>query len=374
MVFLNRHNFVTDSVLPVIGAVFLLGCLPAVAVQIALSTAWGAVWPSAPGWLTAIQKSLNGYTRSKVDGDIVLWAAFLGIVIPAAWLYAGMSGSFYLALAYNVFRIGPMYAHFAHVYTLSHMEAHHRGKLFMTSMSNPVSNVFNFWIGLFHGVLPGTFTESHQHNHHRWNNDINDVYSTAGYPRDSLWNFARYIVVWFCYASNISSMWYFAGIKRWDRFFRTLIGTSYYVGFLMLSNYTFGSTFTLVTLVYPFVEGNILLSLVNWGWHMFLQGDNDFVNSTTIENGEEFIFSEEYHVVHHQAPGLHHTKYAGMFEKHEAEGKYDLVFQNVNLFELVFSCLFKNYDRVLGMVKPNPKMDKKETRRLIVERLQHCWW
>jgi len=401
MVFLNRHNVLTDHVMPAVGAVFLIACLPFVGAQIVVSTSWGFIWPwsagttlsttksAAPQWFKAIQRSCDQYTSSKTDGDIAVWAAFLGVVIPAVWLAVGLSGSFKLAIAYNVFRIGPTYAHFAHVYTLSHMEAHHRGKLFKVKVfnSNPVAKVFNFWIGLFHGVLPGTFTESHQLNHHRWNNDINDVYSTAGYPRDSLWSFARYIVVWMCYASNISSMWYFAGIQKgepsykekWGCFWRTAAGTGYYCAFLYGSSVVFGNMFTLVTLVYPFVEGNVLLAVVNWTWHMFLQGggpgkDDDYVNSTTIENGEEFIFSEEYHVVHHQAPGLHHSKYAKMFEDHEAEGKYDIIFKDVNLFELGFSAMFKNYERLAGMVKPNPKMEKKETIRLLRERLQHCWW
>ena len=42
---------------------------------------------------------------------------------------------------------------------------------------------------------------------------------------------------------------------------------------------------------------------------MFIEENNEYINSTTILNGQNFIFSEEYHVVHHQNAGLHHNKY-----------------------------------------------------------------
>ena len=54
--------------------------------------------------------------------------------------------------------------------------------------------------------------------------------------------------------------------------------------------------FCFCTLVYAFVEGNILLSIVNFTWHAFIDPDepgNDYVNSTTIIEGLNFTLSEE---------------------------------------------------------------------------------
>ena len=116
------------------------------------------------------------------------------------------------------------------------------------------------------------------------------------------------------------------------------------------------------------VEGNILLAVVNFTWHMFLEEGNEYVNSTTIEEGTEFIFSEEYHVVHHQAPGYHHTRYRAHYEKHRP--KYDLVFEKCNLFELGFTAIFRNYERLRGFVKdPTP-----ETIDILKRRLRCTWW
>ena len=80
------------------------------------------------------------------------------------------------------------------------------------------------------------------------------------------------------------------------------------------------------------------------------------------------IFSEEYHVVHHQAPGYHHTRYRAHYEKHRS--KYDLVFEKCNLFELGFTAIFRNYERLRGFVKdPTP-----ETIDILKRRLRCTWW
>jgi hypothetical protein len=47
---------------------------------------------------------------------------------------------------------------------------------------------------------------------------------------------------------------------------------------------------------YAFIESNILLAVVQIGWHAFVDEDdpsNDYVNSTTIVNGLNFTLSEE---------------------------------------------------------------------------------
>ena len=271
-----------------------------------------------------------------------------------------------LLLGFNVVRIGPMYSNFAHVYTLCHMEAHRRYQLW--GRRGPWGYVFNWWVGLYHGVLPGTFTASHLYNHHRFDNDVRDAYSTAGYPRDSIVSLLRYLVVWCFYATNLSTLYDFYKRRMPLWFCHTALGTAYYAGFVALAVHATSARWALWTIGYPLVEGNILLAVVNFTWHMFLEEGNEYVNSTTIEEGTEFIFSEEYHVVHHQAPGYHHTRYRAHYEKHRS--KYDLVFEKCNLFELGFTAIFRNYERLRGFVKdPTP-----ETIDILKRRLRCTWW
>jgi len=372
----NRHNIFMDHVMPVIGACMMLCLLPLLVPQIAFTTLWGKKGPSVPGFYPALKKvarACDSISTSGKDGEIVLWATWLGVGLPLLWLYVAYHQSVVTLVLYNVVRIGPMYVNFAHVYTLAHMEAHRRYKLFTLSRENPVSGIFNWLCGLFHGVVPATFTESHIANHHRWHNDFNDVYSTAGYRRDSVWNFMRYVPVWMMYASNMSSMWYFHVRKDSGRLQRTVFGTLYYVAFVFATQYMFGTTFALATIVYPFFEGNVLLAMVNYVWHMFLDTDQDnhYVNSITIEDGEEFIFSEEYHVVHHATPGIDHSKYRAEFEKNLA--KYDIIFKNENLFELGGTAMARDYERLTDMVKENG-MPRAEVTALLKKRLTETWW
>ena len=148
----------------------------------------------------------------------------------------------------------------------------------------------------------------------------------------------------------------------------TILGTLYYVGFIAANIQIFGLKFALVTVVYPLIEGNILLALVNYTWHMFIEDGNDYVNSLTIVNGENFIFSEEYHVVHHYAPGFHHSRYKEVFDKHIKQ--YDIVFENVNLFELGITAMLGNYKRLSTMVRDPPKDVEEKLKR----RLRDCLW
>ena len=72
----------------------------------------------------------------------------------------------------------------------------------------------------------------------------------------------------------------------------------------------------------------------------------------------------------HQSPGFHHTRYREEFEKKVKQGKYDIVFQDVNIFELAFTGIFRNYERLAGMVK-DPKPDCAE---VLKRRLRETIW
>ena len=164
--------------------------------------------PSPPRPTTSSLASPISSPRGKI---YTITPRPLAVVQPAAWLWlgrwAGPAPSRALLLGFNVVRIGPMYSNFAHVYTLCHMEAHRRYQLW--GRRGPWGYAFNWWVGLFHGVLPGTFTASHLYNHHRFDNDVRDAYSTAGYPRDSIVSLLRYLVVWCFYATNLSTLYDF---------------------------------------------------------------------------------------------------------------------------------------------------------------------
>ena len=94
-----------------------------------------------------------------------------------------------LCYAYHVLRIGPFFMNFAYVYSVCHKEGHAsaaRTGLFKAPFdrSGPFRYIFNWWIGLFFGVLPSTFAVGHSINHHKYNNGPGDILSTCDKPRD----------------------------------------------------------------------------------------------------------------------------------------------------------------------------------------------
>ena len=132
---------------------------------------------------------VSRYARHPKDGFAVLLLLHLGVLLPAAFFYelhraCTVGFSIPRALVFNLLRIGPQYANFMWVYVMCHKEAHSSGSLFSKNL--PLTGIFNHWVGIFHGVVPGVFTVSHVHNHHRFDNDEKDVYSTAFRPRDEV--------------------------------------------------------------------------------------------------------------------------------------------------------------------------------------------
>jgi hypothetical protein len=280
-------------------------------------------------------------------------------------------------LVYNIVRIGPMYMNFMYVYVLCHKEAHNFGNLFSKEWNNPLLKYFfNHWVGIFHGVLPGTFTWSHIYNHHKYDNNHQDVYSTAFRPRNTITSWVKYIPEWFGYASNVSSV--LAFLEEGRRYFAlmTFLSTLYYVVFVGVCYYIH-PLFTWFTLIYAFVEGNILLSVVNFVWHAFIdpkEPSNDYVNSTTIVEGLNFTLAEEYHVVHHQYAGAHWTRHKKLYEKHKG-GYTNTIpssFYKVNIFELFAHIVSANYTQLVKLFyKPlQGNVSDKELEGILKERLQ----
>lgn len=330
------------------------------------------------------------------DAFIVNTTIWLGLVLPAYFFAeayaqaqsfaAGNGLIWWRAALYNAVRIGPMYRHFMYVYVLCHKEAHMYGKLF--SMPHRkylgLQFVYNYFIGFFHGVIPGPFTESHIYNHHKYDNDSDDVYSTGAYPRDSFRNFLRYVYIWFLYALNISSIIKFQEEGKTERAMRCVGGTLYYLAGVGLAYHFVSPLFALFYIVYPLVEGNILLAAVNYTWHAFIDPndhDNDYVNSVTILDGMHFTLDEEYHVVHHQYGGVHWSRNKELYYKHVDEYKKctATVFQGCNLFVIWGMIVNKDYEGLCDNFvqyeeDESKRLSKPELAQLLKERLRCTTW
>jgi hypothetical protein len=206
------------------GGVLLLAIFgPYVACQVAMCTFWEFADKHTVrciGFCENISRKVapnfESLVKNPKDGFVIPLSIWLGAILPGWFFYELWHACQYgfdwqRIVVYNIVRIGPMYMNFMFVYVLCHKEGHNFGNLFAKHVNAPFplggfKYFYNHWVGLFHGVLPGTFTYSHVYNHHKYDNSHKDVYCTAYRPRDQFSSWVKYLPEWFAYASNVSSV------------------------------------------------------------------------------------------------------------------------------------------------------------------------
>jgi len=312
-------------------------------------------------------------------------ALLLGGVVPllfaVSFWYTRMYGfSLYWCVAYHLFRLGPYFMNFAYCYTLCHKEGHSRLGLWKEPYNGLMRYWFNWWVGLFYGVMPSSFAFGHAINHHKYGNGPLDVVSTSDRPRDSFTNFLAYLPRWALYALNVSTFRQFMFEKKHEIAFRIVAGTVY---FMMWASfiYSFNPTFCLAYVLFPVGENIMLLACINWCWHAFVDPDtpdDPYVQSVTLLDGPINVLNEDYHVVHHQYPGVHWTKHVAMYKKHNEEYKTHAatMFKGTHVFELFFLIILCKYDKMAEIfVDTSGKYPTHEDKvKLLQARLRACWW
>jgi hypothetical protein len=293
----------------------------------------------------------------------------------------------YLAFGYHLLRIGPYFMNFAYVYTLCHKEGHSYAGLYDKEYNKSLllRNVFNWWIGMFYGVLPATFAYGHSINHHRFNNGRSDVITTSDKPRDNFANWVAYLARYFLYASNISTIRQFSSEGNYKVVSKVLLGSMWFWGWVVLWASLISPTFALAFVAFPFFEAGVLLAAVNWSWHAFLDPndpENEYVQSITILDGAINVLNEDFHVVHHQFPGAHWTDHPSHKDKiwdQYIENRASC-FRRTHAFEVFGMSVARDYDALakkfvdLYGEKHGCPMTHEERVTLIKQRLRGCWW
>lgn len=334
-------------------------------------------------WMSPLSSQ---FTRKAVDRFLVPFVLLQGGLIPALFFYNlwhTLQYGFnpYLCYAYHILRVGPYYQNFAYAYTLCHKEGHVKGVgMFKKEYQWMLGGVWNWWIGMFYGVMPSTFALGHSVNHHKYDNGEYDTVTTWDQPRDSINHFLAYLPRWVAYHFNISVFIQFCLEGKHDLAFHMVLGTAWYL-FVLAGLYWLSPLFAFAYYLYPLVESSMLLSAINWAWHCFVDpdGENFFAYSVTIFDSFVFsnILNEDYHVVHHQYPAVHWTDHPRLFEKHKQEyiDKQATMFRSIHAVEIFFLAIFKQYDSFARkFVDLSGKLSHDQKRELIKTRLRTCTW
>ena len=128
----------------------------------------GFLFASVIPWFRNTTQKFNERFVKRPDDAYMMNCIFAyGVIVPllfsgCAW-YAYHSENqmtpLWILFLYHLVRIGPYFMNFAYVYTLCHKEGHSYAGLFAKGYNDSIllRNVFNYWIGMFYGVLPATF-------------------------------------------------------------------------------------------------------------------------------------------------------------------------------------------------------------------------
>lgn len=375
----------------VIGSVILLCTLPFVGVVVGSSVLWKTIMEKTLAcytntyWMSSALKNFNSrFVKHPEDSFMMNLIYMFGIVMPgffffSLWYTKTYGFSFALAFVYNLIRIGPYFMNFAYIYTSCHKEGHSPVGLFKPRYNFLLRNIFNWWIGIFFGVMPSSFAYGHSKNHHKYDNLEDDIISSADLPRDSFPNFLAYIPRFFLYALNISSVMQFFAEGQYKYCIRMMIGNVVFGAFFYLS-YEASPVFALAFVLYPFLEQCILLAVVAWTWHAFIDPNdifNEYACSITIFDGEINVLQENFHVVHHMYPAVHWTEHEALYEKHKDEyaTKQATMFRKTHVFELFFLMILHDYKQLTDkFVDFSGKLSYEEKMKLIKDRLRVCTW
>jgi fatty acid desaturase len=275
-----------------------------------------------------------------------LWTP--GLFAISAWWQARAPGfDWAAAFAYGVLTMGPYFVFFAYVSTLAHKEGHAPRGLWKPRF-RWLNGAFGGFLGFFYGHVPRTWPLGHLHIHHRHGNDLEDAHTTLDLDRTRPSQFVHYLPRFAAYWTGLSvAAWFFARGKRSEGW-RTLRGAGLYYG-LVAGVALLDATFAFAYLLLPHLSTLLYLAAVNYVWHAFHDPavpDDEYVNSTTILNGQYNVLNEDYHVAHHLHPQLHWTE----MPRHYTDNldvyreRRATLFRDTHEFELFFWILFRRFD------------------------------
>jgi hypothetical protein len=226
-------------------------------------------------------------------------------------------------------------------------------------------NLYIPWLlGPFFGESPETYFAHHVGMHHPENNLEDDISSTMGYQRDSVFGFARYFLR-FVFAVLLELTSYLRKRNRRSLMVRCIAGELlYYAAILGLGLYDWRAT--VCVLVLPFIIVRFAMMAGNWAQHAFIDAaspENCYRNSITCINStyNRRCFNDGYHIGHHIKQTRHWTEMPEDFQRnlHKYDEERALVFEGVDFFVVWLWLMLGRYDWLarryvhLGEVRPS---------------------
>lgn len=226
-------------------------------------------------------------------------------------------------------------------------------------------NLYIPWVlGPFFGESPETYFAHHVGMHHPENNLEDDISSTMGYQRDSVFGFLRYFLRFF-FGVVVELTQYFRHKERRTLMFRCLVGEFVYCAAMVgLCFYDWRTA--VCVLILPFFIVRFGMMAGNWAQHAFIDAaspGNCYRNSITCINStyNRRCFNDGYHIGHHIKQTRHWTEMPEDLQRnlgtYHKEGA--LIFDGVDFFVIWLWLMLGRYNWLarryvhLGEVRPS---------------------
>lgn len=287
-----------------------------------------------------------------------------------AWQIAFGSLPWWLVAIYYFAWVGPGGRGMATAYTLAHREGHlSGGRMYRPWIGDRIGNFFENWVGVFYGTVPYNFSTSHILLHHRLDGGKGDPLYMWDIDRTRSGDLMLYQWRLFRYMTGLASLAEFrrqSGVHpALDRARSNLCRgmAIYWIGvpagilaLLIGAGSSMGAALLFLFLVYlqPIVAMTTFLTFINVGQHGFLEFDDQgrhvkHITSTTILDGHDDSFGEDYHVAHHHFPSVQHDKLSDHVARERSEWArcHGAVFEKTTIFEAAIMVHFGQFDRLI---------------------------
>ena len=237
-------------------------------------------------------------------------------------------------------------------YTFAHKEAH-----------NPYlykwwrTNIFENWLGLMYGNVPYNFSTSHIFIHHALDGAKGDTFYMWDIPRNAKLSFVVYVERVLLHMCGVSPLRYFKQRKMLRQYDKLLRGcVCYWIVFpvaLYLLTHSLRKLFFIW--LQPLFAMTVFLAVINWAQHGFIElnehGEHDRqVNATTIVDGRDDYFNENYHWEHHYTNDRVST---------DRDARSASVFKRISIPELAVHMIFDQFEAL----RPHTDLDVVVMRR-----------
>ena len=287
-----------------------------------------------------------------------------------AWQIAFGSLPWWLVAIYYFAWIGPGGRCVATAWTFAHREGHHSGgRLYQPWLGERIGNPFENWLGVFYGIVPYTFSTTHILTHHRFDNGKGDPIYCWDIDRTCFSDLMLYQWRFILYMTGIASLREFrretgvhpvvdearTKLRRGMAIYWVWVPTGMFAILIATgSSVTSGLLFLFLIYLQPFLGMTTFLSIINIGQHGFLEFDDSgrhvkHVTSTTIIDGPDNYFGEDYHVAHHYDRRVDHRGVSAHVARERSAWAscHGTVFENTTFFEITLMIARGQFDQLI---------------------------